>query len=259
MSFSTMFNLITIFTMAIFVIVFVSIIIVIIKVITKTREFSRHAFGTSDFMEGYHKTQEEIAHRPKSVSSMTRIFEPQIRADFPEFVWEEFKHKSENMLISAFSAITRGKVELLSEASDEVKEQVRIQIEDNRVAGIEEHYEQVKIHQTEICNYKKEMGTCVITLQSAVEYLYYKMDDGRVIGGNQKLKTQTKYNVELLYIQDANLHFSDNALGTKCPNCGAPITNLGHMKCEYCGMAVTAINSKVWSLHKFYEVDYKHC
>ena len=39
-----------------------------------------------------------------------------------------------------------------------------------------------------------------------------------------------------------------------CPNCGAPIKNLGAMYCEYCGLAVTPINLKVWTLHKFYEV-----
>lgn len=50
----------------------------------------------------------------------------------------------------------------------------------------------------------------------------------------------------------------DNAYGTRCTHCGAPIRRLGNMICEYCGSGVTPINIKVWSLHKFYEVDYNH-
>ena len=47
-------------------------------------------------------------------------------------------------------------------------------------------------------------------------------------------------------------------VGTTCPNCGAPITNLGAAYCEYCGSAVTLLNLKVWTLHSFDETDYHH-
>ena len=36
------------------------------------------------------------------------------------------------------------------------------------------------------------------------------------------------------------------------------VTLLGAMYCEYCGSAVTPINLKVWTFHKYYEVDYNH-
>ena len=38
-----------------------------------------------------------------------------------------------------------------------------------------------------------------------------------------------------------------------CPNCGAPIKNLGAKFCEYCGSAVEVINSRVWSLEHIKE------
>ena len=64
--------------------------------------------------------------------------------------------------------------------------------------------------------------------------------------------------MELMYIQNSEVVEFENAVGTTCPNCGAPIRKIGQMVCEFCGLAVTPINIKVWSLHKLTEVDYNH-
>lgn len=226
------------------------------KVAQKLRVASRQLFGTDDFIEGFNKNADLLAETPKSVSSMTRLMEPQIMRDFPEFSWEEFKHKSENMLMSALLAISASDVEQLVDASEDIKKQVKNIIEENHLHGIGETYSQIQIHQTEIANYTKQAGKCVITIQSAVGYLHYKMQDGKLLAGDQNRKKQTKYNVELVYIQDAEIAQVDNAVGTTCPQCGAPIKNLGAKYCEYCGVGVTPLNIRVWSLHKFYEVDY---
>ena len=81
---------------------------------------------------------------------------------------------------------------------------------------------------------------------------------GKVLSGSKELTEQTRYNVQLMYIQNEKLAGMDNAVGTTCPNCGAPITNLGAAYCEYCGSAVTLLNLKVWTLHSFDETDYHH-
>lgn len=209
-----------------------------------------------DVASKLHKEGALLDEEPKSVSAMTRIFEPQIMRDFPEFSWEEFKHKSENMLISALLAISAENLERLVEASEDIKKQVKNTIEDNRARGISETHSDITIHQTEIANYQKQSGKCVITIQSAVGSLYCKMQDGKLIKGDKKYKTQTKYNVELVYVQDSQKVGSGTALGTVCPQCGAPIKTLGAKYCEYCGAGITPINIRVWSLHKFYEVDY---
>lgn len=222
----------------------------------KMRNLSNSLFGTPDFVEGINREADLLAETPKSVSSMTRIMEPQIMRDFPEFSWEEFKHKAENMLTSALLAISANNPGRLVEASEDIKTQVTNIIEDNRIKGIGETYSDIDIHQTEIANYVKADGKCVITIQSAVGYLHYKMQDGKVIAGDKNRKTQTKYNMELVYIQDSSAVHFDNAVGTVCPNCGAPVKSLGAKFCEYCGLGVTPLNIKVWSLHKFYEVDY---
>ena len=222
----------------------------------KLSRLSSSLFGTTDFIEGWNRQADVLAETPKSVSSMTRLMEPQIMRDFPEFSWEEFKHKAENMLTSALLAISVNNPERLVEASDDIKKQVANIIADNCSNGIGETFSDIEIHQTEIANYSKDNGKCVITIQSAVGYLHYKVQDGKVIEGDKNRKTQTKYNIELVYIQNPEAREFDNAVGTVCPSCGAPVKTLGAKYCEYCGMGIVPLNIKVWSLHKFYEVDY---
>lgn len=223
------------------------------KVTSKMREISRAAFGTDSLIEGWNRQADELAATPKSVSGMTKIYAPQIQRDFPEFNIEEFKNMAENMLISALTAISAGNIALLGESTKEVKQQVNNRIIGNTQSAIKEVYERVRIHQTEITSYVKNKGTCMITFQSAVEYMYYKEQDGKLLDGDKVRLTQTKYNIELMYVQDAKLA-GGNATGANCPNCGAPITNLGAKFCEYCGLAIEVVNTKVWNLHQFYEV-----
>jgi len=203
-----------------------------------------------------HKEGELFDEAPKSVAAMTRIFEPQIMRDFPEFSWEEFKQKSENMLISALLAISAENPDRCTEGSEDIKAQVKNIIEDNRARGISETYSDITVHQTEIADYKKANGKCVVTIQSAVGSLYEKRQDGKLIKGDDKYKTQTKYNIELVYVQDVEKVGTGTAIGTICPQCGAPVRTLGAKYCEYCGAGITPINIRTWALHKFYEVDY---
>ncbi len=224
----------------------------------KIERFSRKLFGTKSLIDGINKQADLLAETPKSVSGMTKIFEPQIQRDFPDFNLVQFKNKAENMLKSALRAIDAENVELLTEPTEELKKQVSNQITENQAEGIKEVYEQIRIHRTEITNYEKRDGKCIITFQSAVGHMHYKMRDGKTIAGDSQRLTQTKYNIELMYIQDEKLAKLDNAVGTTCPNCGAPVTKLGAMYCEYCGSAVTPINLKVWTFHKYYEIDYNH-
>lgn len=200
-----------------------------------------------------------LAETPKSVSGMTRIYEPQIKRDFPDFSLDEFSNRAENALVSALTAVNTGDTSALVDVSEELRRQVENQINVNKQSGVREVYTEIKVHQTEVTNYQKKKGTCVITFQSAVEHFHYKDKSGRLIEGDKQRKTQTKYNTEFMYIQDERLVEADEvAVGTTCPNCGAPISQLGNMYCEYCGLAVTPINLKVWTLHRYYEVDYRH-
>lgn len=226
---------------------------------SKLRRFSKSVFGTETLMEGINRQADILAETPKSVSSMTRLMEPQILRDFPDFSWNEFKHKAENMLTSALLAITSEDMgRLTADASETVRQQIANRIAANQMDGVKEVFSDIHIHRTEIANYSHAGGSCVIKIQSAIEYYYYKEKNEKVIKGQKERKTQTKYNVELLYIQDIEKVGDSTAVGANCPNCGAPITTLGEMYCEYCKTAVTPVNIKVWSLHKIDEVDANH-
>ena len=230
---------------------------VVFYVKNKVRKFSQDLFGTDSLVEGWKKQEEELSVTPCSVSGMTRLLEPQIQRDFPEFNWVQFKNKAEDALklsLMAISAHSIGRAESLSEA---LKEEVAARIEQNQTAGVNEVYERIRVHQTEIARYEKQKGRCIITLQSAVEHIHYKEKDGKLISGKKDLLEQTKYNMELMYIQDESKVSADKGVGLTCPHCGAPVTSLGAKYCEFCGSEVIPINMQVWSLQHFYEVTYQ--
>ena len=74
----------------------------------KLRNVSRQLFGTESIVDGLNRQADIAAETPKSVSGMTRLMEPQIMRDFPDFNWSEFKHRAENMLTSALLGATGG-------------------------------------------------------------------------------------------------------------------------------------------------------
>lgn len=225
----------------------------VVYVRLRIRRFSRSIFGTDSLIDGYKQQQQRVSATPKSVSAMTRIFLPQIKVDFPEFNYEEFKIKAENMLVSALTAISENDLGCIKDASPDLVEKVRLIIENNQSQLLNETYKDIKIYQTEITDYRKQSGTCVITLQSAVSYMHYCETDGKIVSGSTELTEQCKYNIDIVYIQDSTkLESGDStAVGTNCPNCGAPITNLGQKYCIYCHTAIRVVNINVWKINNF--------
>ncbi len=189
----------------------------------------------------------DVNDNPKTVSSRTDVLLIRINNDFPEFNWFEFRQKSNNMLISALQAISVGSVDTMIDASESLKKQTKLIIDSNNTNNVTEKYSDVVIHDTQIYDYKKDSGTCIITIQSAVGYNHMKSSDKPLV------KEQVRYNIELLYVQDP-LIVSENkkALAMNCPNCGASITSLGDRNCQFCGSTINPINLNVWSIDRFY-------
>lgn len=77
-----------------------------------------------------------------------------------------------------------------------------------------------------------------------------------MISGNRGVKTQSRYNVECLYIQDRDYveNLDDTGMALNCPNCGAPLNRLGAKVCEYCGTPIVEFNIKVWNFSDVEEV-----
>lgn len=226
------------------------------RVKSQIRQFSQAAFGTTDITKGAEKMREQMATTPKSVSAMTSLLLPKITSDFPDFNYNEMRERANNVLTSYLRAINDNNVGLLTDGNEELKQQLEHHVQMNSGKRVREHYEQIRIHKTEINQYRRTEGRCIITFQSALECYHYTTDDSNTVkDGSRDYKYQTKFNTDLIYVQDRNLieHELDNALGVNCPNCGAPISTLGAKHCEYCGSGIVELNIKAWTFNNIEE------
>ena len=220
------------------------------------RDFSRQAFGTDSLSEGLKQVEQEYASTPKSVSAMTGLYLPKIKKEFPEFQYDEMKVRAENVLTSYLLSISAGNPGLLKEGSRELKDKLEMHIMQLKGRGEKEKYESIKLHRTEIADYKKRNGRCIITFQTSLQYYYSVTDENGILlsGSMQNLK-QTRFNTDVVYIQDRNLieDERDLSLGINCPNCGAPVSGLGSKACEYCGTPIVELNIYAWTFHNVSE------
>lgn len=226
------------------------------KIREKVRRFARMAWGSDSLSQGIRNMETEYASTPKSVSAGTGIYLPQIMKDFPEFHYDEMKERAENVLVSYLRSLDSLNAGLLTEGTWQLKEKLAMQIDMLRGKGRKTHYDKIKVHRTELHRYRKEKGRCSILFQSAVEYVYYTEQDGKAAEGRKDLKTQTKYNTELIYIQDREIveDTRDMGLGLNCPNCGAPLSGLGARVCAYCDSPVVEWNILVWNFSDIEEI-----
>jgi len=220
-----------------------------IKIRNKIRRFSRQVFGTSDIMDGIKNMEMEQSVTPKSVSAATGLYLPKITKDFPDFHYGEMKTRAENVLISYLRSVDAQNTNLLTEGTSELKDSLRMRIESLRNSGQKEHFQNIKIHRTEISQYRKTKGRCSVVLQSAVEYIHYVEKDGSIQKGRNDIREQSKYDIEVIYIQDRDLveNLEDAGLAMNCPNCGAPLPMLGAKICEYCDSPVVEFNIRTWN------------
>lgn len=221
----------------------------------KVKRFSKEYFGTDDLSEVNLSLIEKEANTPKSVSGMTSVVLPKITKDFPEFHFDEMRNKSQKVLTDYLMAVTAGST-TISDVADSLKEQLISHIEKLNSDGKHEHFTDIKIHRTEISDYTKKAGRCIVNFQSSVGCYHYITDDNdKVLSGNKDLHYQTRFNVELEYIQDASkaTDVAGSGVGINCPNCGAPITSLGAKTCAYCGTTVQEISLRIWKFARIVE------
>lgn len=245
------------FSAVVFLGIFIAVAVTGMKIYKKVQSISRQAFGTEDLLEGFRQMEIENSTTPKSVAGMTSLYLPKIKKDFPEFQYDEMKVRAENALTSYLLAISSMNPSLLSEGGQELKDHLEMKLSMLREAEVRETYREIKIHRTEISNYRKRNGRCIITFQSALQSFYTKTDrNGKILAGNAQLYTQSKYNVDVIYVQDRDLveKETDHSLGLNCPNCGAPISTLGSKVCEYCGTHIVELNIYAWTFSNIEEV-----
>ncbi len=218
--------------------------------------------------------------KPRSISDMTSVYAPAIARDFPDLNLQQLISSAENKLCSALNAISAESGEsggyayasgedtvgtrdfsgeinaggnLFMGVTPDFAAQIKRQTDALSAEGKSEHFQKVKIHKTGINSYRKTAGTCEIILQTAIEYLHFINQNGRVVSGSSETIEQARYDLSLLYIQDETRLPSaiTNAIGVNCPNCGAPVSGLGRKTCEYCGTVIQSIDMRIWRMNRF--------
>ena len=61
-------------------------------------------------------------------------------------------------------------------------------------------------------------------------------------------KVQRRLNTEFVYVYE-NSENEHKSLSLSCPKCGAPVSNLGNKKCDYCSTGIVDIAKKTWILN----------
>ena len=231
------------FSAVVFLGIFIAAAVIGMKIYRKVRSISRQAFGTENILEGFRQMEVENSTTPKSVAGMTSLYLPKIKKDFPEFQYDEMKVRAENALTSYLLAISSMNPSFLKEGGQELRDHLSMKL--------------AMLREEELANYRKRNGRCIVTFQSSLQSFYTKTDrSGKLLAGNAQLYTQTKYNVDVIYIQDRELveKETDLSLGLNCPNCGAPISTLGSKVCEYCGTPIVELNIYAWTFSNIEEV-----
>lgn len=254
-------NINLIITLVIIIIVLIAGIIIFVKVKKTLRKVSRTFFNTDSLLDGVKQQKDLIASKPKSISAMTNVFLPLIKKDFPDFNYNEFRQKAENLLLNYFTAISSLEPIKNVNITNNVALQVNSIIAQLQANNHTEYYKNIVIHDTEITNYEKSPAVCKIVFHTSLGNINYIEDEnGRVIFGSKTVKEQTIYETELVYIQDFKMVTDTNltkALMLNCPNCGGPISNPSAKFCEYCGTGIKQKNVLVWNFNGIREVSGK--
>ena len=245
----------------ILLVVVIAVIVAVVKIKSKVRDVSRLAFGTDSFLEGYKKQEEELSNTERSLNGMTKILLPSITRDFPPFNYQQAKSRAEFLVRAYLNTLESGRLSELKsqQVSQTICDKAETIINDLASTNKRVFYDDIVIHRTEISDYKKRDGMCTVTFQSAVAFLNYYLDEnGKVVGGSRELKRQTVFETDYTYVQDPDkIKESGNytSISLSCPNCGAPIKNLGAKFCEYCGTGVKEINIYSWNFTDIRDVD----
>lgn len=245
-------TIIAIIYLIVIIAVIISVWVIVHKVRKKIRQYSLSLFGTKSFIKGYADNTASLDESPRSLNGMTDVCLPNIVRDFPEFNYNEVRTKAEMLVKAYLNSIEAENASALNDeqVSSSLIDKVQNIINDLRSQGKHIFYDDIVIYNTEISDYTTGNGRCIIKLQSSVGCINYMKDqNGNIINGDKNHKRQAVYQCDYTYIQDMqklreNGQYESYSLS--CPNCGAPIINLGAKFCEYCGTGIKEINIKSW-------------
>jgi len=179
------------------------------------------------------RLQDEI--EPKSLASMDRIYLSQIKEDFPGINISQIKRQSEQVILDCYRCVeTNNSKKLKGKIKSFVDKMI------SEYEGKNVKFDEFKIHNTVLSNYKKDDKTASIFFATAYEYVL------RVDGNSKKIQDRAK--TEFIYVLDEHeLSDNQNVIGVHCPNCNSPITDIANKTCSYCGTQVVLVLGRVFA------------
>lgn len=243
-------------TIIIGIIIFLTIIVLIIRKKIKNI-LSKFGYNSLNLLkDGIKKGELEYKNTPKHVTGMTKLLIPKIVKDFPNFSETELYNKVETSLLLIFNSLENKQVEV-NEELILLKDKLNEQIKDMRKDKISVKYDEIRFHRHALKYYKNEDGVLNISVSTSLEYFYKKEYQGKVLDNYTDYKKQTLYTTEFIYVYNPEkISKNQSLIGINCPNCGAPIKDLGKKFCRYCNSGLEDINLKSWHI-SLYKEEYK--
>ena len=218
------------------------VIFIALELRRKIREFSQAVFGNANMLEGIREQKIQLANEPKSVAGMEKLLLPTLAKDFPNLNISEMKKMAENSILLCLKSVENKRIENFEHTSERITNWINSKIDDLK-ANETINYDSIKFHRTVLNQYIKKDGMCSVVFQTSVEYLYRKNNDNFE-------KIQDRFNTEFIYIyDDLKISKYQHGIALNCPNCGAPIKDLGVKVCEYCSTGVIDLVKKTWILN----------
>ena len=232
-----------------------AIILVILLLIFSVYYKFKKTLGISNFNSFIDEVKQNDRNNystKKSISGMTRILEPIIVKDFPDFNLSHLYSNIETNLTGILNAKSKLDSSYLKKGLSLIKGKIVKEINDMKEEDIVQKYTNIRFNDHALKSYKKNNGTAIITTTSSVSYNYESNLDERKY---DDLRCETKYECEFIYIYDEDkFKEKQKSFGVHCPNCGAPVKGLGDLTCTYCGSEVKKVNLRNWEMASFKEI-----
>ena len=238
------------------IILAIVVIIFIVYLKLKATVGSQNMKELKNAISNVSNLQKEEYTREKNVKGMTKLLEPEIIRDFPEFNRDLIFSRCESNLRKIFNAIESQDTTAINNDKEFIylRKKINQQIEDMKSNNITEKFDNIEFNRQAIMAYNKNNGKATIKISTTLSY-YYKTNrtDKK---SYEDIKKQTRYTSEFVYVYDER-RFTKNQVtfSVLCPNCGAPLRGLESKYCEYCGNHVERINLKIWKMSSYKE-DY---
>ena len=220
--------------------------LLLIKLKLTMREFGY--FSLKSLYNDIKQSSYDSFTKEKSIGSQTTLLLPKILKDIPNFSVDEMYRKTETCIRAAFNSLEDRS---LSKTSELVlmRESLKEEIDDMISNNIKVRYDNIVFHKHGIKFYSNTDGVLNITINTSLEYDYEKTKDGKVIDNNHNMKKQDRIVSKFIYVYDPDKYTrSEVLIGITCPNCGAPVKDLGNKKCRYCNSGLEDINLKSWHM-----------